>query len=342
MDVIGIIDYSVGFLIMAGIYAVFALGLNVHWGFTGLFNIGIAGFFALGAYTSALLTTAPPDPALFEDFVFGGNWSNLGLLDWGVDAWFLFGLLAASLVCGVVALGIGCLTLRLRDDYLAISTLGIAETVRLFFLNEKWAANGSKGLYRIPEFLEGWISPDKYDYLFVVVVLVVLAVLYLAVQRAVNSPWGRVLRAIREDELAAGASGKDVARFKLQAFVFGAMIMGVGGALYAHHIRFLSPLTFDPLLATFVIWAMLMVGGSANNKGAILGAVVVWGIWTGTQFMPGIFADPSFRLFGIGALIVAVILLRPGGLLGEQRRIARAHLPDADTSEEEGNAQGRA
>ena len=107
----------------------------------------------------------------------------------------------------------------------------------------------------------------------------------------------------------------------------GAMIMGIGGALYAHHIRFLSPLTFDPLLATFVIWAMLMVGGSANNKGAILGAFVVWGIWTGTQSLPGILSDPSFRLFMIGALIVAVILLRPSGILGEQRHVARRGFP---------------
>ena len=157
--------------------------------------------------------------------------------------------------------------------------------------------------------------------------IVTLAVLYLAVQQAVNSPWGRVLRAIREDEMAAEASGKDVFKFKLQAFIMGAMIMGIGGALYAHHIRFLSPLTFDPLLATFVIWAMLMVGGSANNKGAILGAFVVWGIWTGTQSLPDILSDPSFRLFMIGALIVAVILLRPGGILSEQRHVARRGLP---------------
>ena len=177
---------------------------------------------------------------------------------------------------------------RLRDDYLAIATLGIAETVRLLFLNEKWLANGSKGLYRIPKFLGDWIAPDIYNYLYLAVVIVTLAALYLAVQQAVNSPWGRVLRAIREHETAAEASGKDVFKFKLQAFIMGAMIMGIGGALYAHDIRFLSPLTFDPLLATFVIWAMLMVGGSANNKGAILGAFVVWGIWTGTCRCPAI------------------------------------------------------
>ncbi len=329
MDLAGIAGYLVAFAIMGGIYGVFTLGLNVHWGFTGLFNIGIAGFFALGAYTSALLTTSPPDPALFEDFKFGGNWASVGFLDWGIDAWFFFGMAAAALCCGVIALVIGYITLRLRDDYLAISTLGIAETVRFFFLNEKWLANGSKGLYRIPKFLGDWIAPEHYGYLYVVVVFLVLAVIYLALQRAVHSPWGRVLRAIREDEVTAEASGKDVFRFKLQAFILGAMIMGIGGALYAHHIRFLSPLTFDPMLATFIIWAMLMVGGSANNKGAVLGALVVWGIWVATQSLPGILSDPSFRLFMIGVLIVAVILLRPGGILGEERRVTRVAGPEA-------------
>ena len=201
------------------------------------------------------------------------------------------------------------------------------ESVRLFFLNEKWVANGSKGLYRIPAFLGDKIAPENYDYLYAVVVLVVLLILFLAVERAVKSPWGRALRAVREDETAARASGKDVFRFKLQAFVLGAVIMGIGGALAAHNFRFLAPLTFDPLLATFIIWAMLMVGGSGNNLGAVLGAFIVWGIWSGTQFLPWIFADPSARLFMIGVLIVAVILLRPGGILGEERR--RAQRPEA-------------
>ena len=328
MDIGGIIDYLIGFAIMAMIYAIFTLGLNVHWGYTGLFNIGIAGFFALGAYTAALLTSPPPDREQFEDFIFGGNLAERGFLDLGIDLWFFVGIAAAAAVCGVVALIIGTITLRLNDDYLSIATLGIAESVRLFFLNEKWAANGSKGLYRIPKFLGDLIPAESYDYLYVVVVLIVLGILFVAVQRAVRSPWGRVLRAIREDEVTTAASGKHVFHFKLQSFVFGAMIMGVGGALFAHHVRFLSPLTFDPLLATFVIWAMLMVGGSGNNFGAVLGAFVVWGVWAGTQFLPGIFSDPSFRLLMIGVLIVAIMLLKPGGLLGEWRRmVARSPAP---------------
>ena len=314
------IGYWSGYAIMAGIYAVFCLGLNIHWGFTGLFNIGIAGFFALGAYTAALLTTPSPSLTFFEDFKWGGDLPSLI----GVgDMWFVVALLAAGAVCGIVALIIGFITLRLRDDYLAIATLGIAETVRLVFLNEKWLANGSKGLYRTPKFLGDIISPANYDYLYLGVVLVVLALLYIIVERIIRSPWGRVLKAIREDELTAAASGKNVFSFKLQSFILGAVIMGIGGALFAHNIRFVGPSAFDPLLATFIIWAMLMVGGSGNNKGAILGAFVVWFIWSGTQFLPGFLSDPNFRYVMIGVLIVAVILLRPEGILGEERRVSR-------------------
>ena len=104
---------------------------------------------------------------------------------------------------------------------------------------------GPRGCTEFPSF---WVSPKYYDYLYVVVVLLVLAVLFLVVERSVKSPWGRVLRAVREDEVAAEASGKNVFRFKLQAFILGAVIMGIGGALFAHYVRFLSPLTFDPLL----------------------------------------------------------------------------------------------
>jgi len=311
----GLTDYA----IFAGIYAVFTLGLNVHWGFTGLFNIGIAGFFALGAYTAALLTTPPPDPLMFEDFKFGGDLAvRLGHL----DLWFPVALLAAGAICGLVALFLGFITLRLREDYLAIATLGIAESVRLLFLNERWLGNGSKGLYRIPKFLGDLVSPENYDYLYLVVVVVVLVILYIAVERVIKSPWGRVLKAIREDEVTTAASGKNVFSFKLQSFILGAFIMGIGGALYAHNVRFVDPSTFDPLLATFIIWAMLMLGGSGNNMGAILGAFVVWGIWTGTQHLPGFLSDPNFRFVMVGLLIVGVILLRPGGILGERRRVS--------------------
>ena len=133
-----------------------------------------------------------------------------------------------------------------------------------------------------------------------------------------------MLRAIREDEEATAAAGKNVFRFKLQAFILGAAVMGIGGALFAHGFRYLDPFTFDPLLATFIIWVMLMIGGSGNNLGAILGAFVVWGIWSGTQFLPESINNPNLRFFLIGFLLVLVILLRPNGILGERRRVSQS------------------
>ena len=151
MEVAGILSYLAGFVIFAGIYSVFALGLNVHWGFTGLFNIGIAGFFALGRlYHGAADDAAPRPCTCSRTSSSAATWPKSGFWTWESTCGSSLGLGAAAAVCGVVALVIGYITLRLRDDYLAIATLGIAETVRLFFLNEKWVANGSKGLVPDP------------------------------------------------------------------------------------------------------------------------------------------------------------------------------------------------
>jgi branched-chain amino acid transport system permease protein len=160
-------------------------------------------------------------------------------------------------------------------------------------------------------------------------------------ERAIRSPWGRVLRAVREEEESAAMSGKDVARVKLQAFVVGAVIMGVGGALYAHYMVSIDYSHFDPLYATFLIWVMLMLGGSGNNRGAILGAFVIWGVWTGTAFLvdalrPALVVisptlparGPYLRLLFIAVLLLVILLYRPRGLIGEEKFVSR-HSGDA-------------
>ncbi len=268
MELGGILAYLVSFAIMASIYAVFSLGLNIQWGYTGLFNIGIAGFFCIGAYTSALITSPMPQ-GIYAQYV-----KQL----FGLNLPFPFGLLGAALVCGLVALLIGIPTLRLREDYLAIATIGIAETFRLIFNNERWLANGPRGLMGLPQPLEGLVPSEYYNYLYLAIVFSIMWVIYWAIERAIRSPWGRVLKAIREDEVSAAMSGKDVFWFKMQSLVFGSMIMGVGGALYAHYTKAISPDVFTPLYGTFIIWVMLMAGGSGNNRGAIVGAFLVWGI----------------------------------------------------------------
>lgn len=319
MEIGGIVAYLISLVILAGIYAVFTLGLNIQWGYTGLFNIGIAGFFCIGAYTSALMTTPMPTGiyAQYVHQVFGWNLP------------FVFGILGAAVVCGLIAFLIGVPTLRLREDYLAIATIGIAETIRLIFNNERWLANGPRGLMGLPQPLQEWVDPRHYNYLYLIIVLLILVIIYLAIERSIRSPWGRVLRAIREDEIATAMSGKDIFYFKMQSLIFGSMIMGVGGALYAHYTKSISPDVFTPLYGTFIIWVMIMVGGSGNNKGAILGAFVVWGIWIGTKFMTDLLPytlkarAPYIRFLLIGILLEMILIHRPQGLLGEEKKVSK-------------------
>ncbi|MDX1606327.1 MAG: branched-chain amino acid ABC transporter permease [Candidatus Competibacterales bacterium] len=306
MELTGIIGYVIFFLSLAGIYALLALGLNVQWGYTGMLNIGIAAFFAVGAYTSAILTspaTAVP----------GGFGLPIAL-----------GMVAAMVTSGVLAVFIGLITLRLRTDYLAIASIGIAEIVRLFLKNEAWLTNGVRGMAGIPKPLAGLV-PGADALLFLAMVVGLILLVYWANERAYRSPWGRVLRAIREKEIAAGAMGKNTLVFRLQAFVFGSSVMGLAGAVYAHFAGFISPEAFDPLFATFVVWVMLIAGGSGNNRGAILGAVVIWGVWSLTEFLTGMLpADfvtqaAALRIFLIGLLLQVILLSRPQGLLPERQ-----------------------
>lgn len=319
MELSGILAYLVSLAVMAGIYAVFCLGLNIQWGYTGLFNIGIAGFFCVGAYTTALITTPKPT-GLYAQYV----QQVIGL-----DLPFIVGILGAALVCGLIAFLIGIPTLKLREDYLAIATIGIAETIRLIFNNEHALANGPRGLMGLPQPLQGLVDPRHYNYIYLTIVVIIMVVIYLLSERAIRSPWGRVLRAIREDEISAAMSGKDIFKFKMQSFVFGSMIMGIGGALYAHYTKAISPDVFTPLYGTFIIWVMLMAGGSGNNKGAILGAYSIWGIWIGTKFLTALLPvtlkarAPYIRFLLIGILLEIILIYRPQGLLGEEKKVSK-------------------
>jgi len=152
---------------------------------------------------------------------------------------------------------------------------------------------------------------------------------YFSLERAIRSPWGRVLLALREDELATAASGKNVFAFKSQGFVLGSVIMGVGGSVYAYASTSLTPEAFTHFFATFLFWAMLILGGSGNNKGAIAGAYVLWGFWTITLQLQGYDLPeaistriPYIRELVLGLLIVGVLLLRPAGLLPQERRVS--------------------
>lgn len=300
----GLLNYSVFFLTLAGIYAILTLGLNIQWGYTGMLNIGVGAFFAVGSYTSAILTSAPSD-------------AFLG----GFNAPIIVGAVLAMVVSGGLAFVIGLITLPLRSDYLAIATIGIAEIVRLVLKNEAWLTNGVRGIAGIPKPLS-WLTASAWGLLLVV--LVVLALVFWACDRAYRSPWGRVLRGIREDEPATLAAGKNVLSFRLQAFVLGAMFMGLAGALYAHFVGFISPEAFQPEFATFIVWVMLIAGGSGNTRGAVLGAFVIWGIWSGTELLTNLLPAAlvtrasALRLLLIGVLLQVILLTRSQGLLPER------------------------
>jgi branched-chain amino acid transport system permease protein len=341
----GVLAYVVSFAIMGSIFAVLSLGLNVQWGYTGLFNIGIAAFFSIGAFTSALFTTEAPTGLL----------AQYTQQAFGLDAPFLVGVLAAAIVSGIIAFLIAIPTLRLREDYLAIATIGIAEIIRLVFQNERWLANGPQPLRGIPrplyclvenppcEWLPGPLQalvsplqPRDYTYIYLVIVSLFVVLVYVALERVIRSPWGRVLRAIREEEDSTAMSGKDIFAFKMQSFVMGSVIMGIGGALYAHYMVSIDYSHFIPLYGTFLIWVMLMLGGSGNNRGAILGAFVIWGVWSGSAFLAdsmrpllaAISEDlpartPYIRFMLIAILLELILLYRPQGLLGEEKIVSQ-------------------
>ena len=345
-QMVGNLLYINSLLIMGGIYAILCLGLNVQWGFTGLFNAGIAGFAAVGAYTYAILTT------FASSMHIGGH---------ELPIWV--GMVAAMIASGLIALAIGAICIRLRADYLAIATIGIAEIIKLILKNETAVTNGPRGVAKIPRSWEH-LADDRvaqkvpwrffgeptayesffkewYPLLFMLTVVGLVALIYFGLEIARKSPWGRVMTAIRENEMAARAAGKNVTRLRIESFVVGAVIIGLAGAFYAQQLRFIEPTNaFDPTKMTFLVWVMLIMGGSGNNRGAVLGGFMLWAIWSGTELIirlgAGIIGDvfpglsPSvlvtkasfLRLFLIGLILQFVLQRFPKGILPEVRPAA--------------------
>ncbi len=319
MEIFGLFMYLLGFLTVALIYAVGCLGVNINWGFTGLFNVGVAGFFAVGAYSTAILTSPP---------------SSIHLGGFGLPV--VVGLIAAMVFAALVAWLVGRICLRLRSDYLAIATVGIAEILRITFKNFQSFSGGSFGVQQVPRPFES--LPEPWAQIgFLMLVVAILLGFYLLIQRAWAAPWGRVLRAIRDNEEAAAAAGKNVEAFRLQAFILGSAIMGLFGGLFTLYTKTISPEATEPLLVTFLPWVMLIVGGSGNNKGAILGAVVIWGLWTLTDLFSGYLPEdwalrfPYIRIFLIGLLLQVVLQRFPTGIIPEKPPVVREPEPDQQT-----------
>lgn len=418
-------DSALKMLNFALVGAIMALGVNLQWGFAGLFNIGVMGFVALGGLATVLISM-PTTPgawsagggqvllglatgamtiigavlmfkwlpkgrkrtflalsllvmgfftfrAIFDGGVAGieaidpASTGYLGGLNWGGDdyknygwltvvAWPIGGLLAAG-----AAWIIGKTALGLRSDYLAIATLGIAEIIIAIMKNEDWLSRGVKNVNGIPRPVPYEIdlqnNPDwfmnqlmswgmdpvaastiytklGYTLLFTVFLLVLL---WLA-QRALNSPWGRMMRAIRDNEVAAEAMGKNVTARHLQIFILGSAMCGIAGAMMTTLDSQLTPTSYQPLRFTFLIWVMVIVGGSGNNFGAVLGGFLIWwlwvmveplGIWISEIVTAGVAPDhwfavamqdaaAHFRLFTMGLVLLLVLRFSPQGLIPER------------------------
>lgn len=290
-------NYLVAMGVSAGIFALMALGLNVIWGMAGLINLGLVGFFAVGAYVSALLTIKFQVP-------------------------IALGILAGSGVAAAVGAVVALVTVRLKGDYLAIVTLGFAETVRIAASNEIWLTNGTDGLSGIARPFGADFTPVQFNLFYLCLVAALVTVLFVLIDRLSHSPFARVLRAIREDEQVASVAGKHVLVFKVKAFAFGSAALGLAGALYGHYTSFIAPDIFVPLLTLYIKLALL-VGGVGNTWGAVVGAIVVVTFLESTRFVtpliPGLSAvqGAALREFLISVSLIVILRFRSQGILPE-------------------------
>ena len=408
-------NLSLSILGISLLSAIMALGVNIQWGYAGLFNTGIMGFTALGGLAVVLVSARPVaegwaaggtgilgglflgaasiaaaifawnrmhpgrlrmlvtlaicvagfflfrmvfDPAVAAVEAFNpataGNLGGLGLP--ALVSWPVGGLLAAA-----AAWAIGKISLGLRSDYLAIATLGIAEIIIAVMKNEDWLARGVKNIIDLPRpwpvpyevdlqqsaaFID-WATRWGFDPMtassIVVKLLyialfsaVLLAIIWLS-ERALNSPWGRMMRAIRDNEVSSAAMGKDVKRRHLQVFILGSAVVGIAGAMYTSMAGQLLPGEYNPLRFTFLIWVMVIVGGSGNNWGAVLGGLLIGWLWLiveslGPLVMGGIVSGLAegplkthlvdsaqhMRLLTLGVILLLVLRFSPRGLIPEK------------------------
>lgn len=274
-----------------------ALSLNLIWGGVGLVNLGLAGFFAVGAYASAIATGAGAPV----------------LIGWG----------AALVVGAVVGLVVTFATLRLRDDYLAIVTLGFAEVIRLVALNERWLTKGSDGISGIKAPLKAELGLQGFSYVYLAIVTLIVLAVWALLRRLDLSPYGRAMKAIREDQQLAAFAGKAVLRFKLQAFALSAAIAALSGALYAHFQSYVSPDHFQPLITIYIFLAVT-AGGVGRPSGAVFGAYIVVIFLEATRFatewLPGLHPVQlaALREIMIGVALILVLHLRPQGIWPER------------------------
>ena len=294
------LDYLVSIMLTAGIYAIFALGLNLQWSYAGLLNFGHVAFMAIGAYATVLLSMN------------------------GVP--LIFAVIAGMLFAGACGAFLGMATLRLREDYLAIVTIGFSEIIRFILLNWSSLTRGSFGLYGYPRPLEGLVGHEDYNLFLTCLVIIVLFLVYSFLDVLAKSPWGRVLKSIRDDEAVSVSLGKNAFSYKVQALALGSAIAALSGSLLAFYLQYINPNNFQPI-ETFYAWIMVIMGGSGSNRGTIAGAILLWGFFSTTRFLEGYVslspsASSALRMVIIGIILVGLMMFRPQGLFGRKEELA--------------------
>jgi branched-chain amino acid transport system permease protein len=310
--------FWIGVGVIAGIYALVALGLQLNVGFTGIVNFGQAAFMAVGAYSMAILTVK-------------------------AEMSFWLALPLAILITIGFGLLVGLPSLRLRADYFAIATIAMAEVVRIFAQNARSLTGGNQGLscadddpglcyFGAWRDVSEWINDNIGSIFFsdpetafplLLVVWVTVIVATFGLTYFTNSPWGRVLRAIREDEDAALALGKNTLRYKLQSLSISATLGAIGGFYFALNLSAVYPVSFEPLV-TFFAFTVLILGGLANYRGVAFGAILFWFVLEGTRFIDLPFSETriaALRLAIGGLLLILLMAFRPQGLFGKKEEM---------------------
>lgn len=288
-------DYLLHILIVALIYSIFAISLNLELGYAGLYNFGHVAFFGIGAYTSALL----------------------GLAGFPVTLSMACGIVAAGVAGGLLAIP----ALRLTGDFFGIATLVFAEMVRLFFLNERWLTKGPMGLPAIPR--PSWIGEGIAGLpMFLIFCTLLTLLVILTGRRLAATPFGRALKVVREDEYVAQALGKNVLSLKIRTVILGSVLAGLAGSLWAHYITFISPSDFT-LNETILVLLCVVLGGKGTNWGPILGAFVIMFFQESLRFLPipvdfGRLVAPLQGMI-YGLVLILIMLKRPEGIISEYR-----------------------
>ena len=316
-----IVFYILTLATFAAIYGVLVIGLNIQWGFTGILDFMYIAFVAVGGYTTALFALPPVQPGMGETYILGLNWPYIPSL--------LVGGLAAALLAFIV----GLLSLnRLRSDYFAIVTVAAGLVLWSVAGNATPLVNGWDGISGIPQpFNELNLDVNTYGFVFLGLCVVALVIVYVFSERLYHSPFGRALRSVREDETVAQGLGKNVFSLRLKAFVIGAFIAGVGGGLLVTYVDAFNPSAWTTG-ETFFLWAALLLGGSANNRGAMLGALLVPVLFAEvTRYLPTLASSPqlvdAIRYIAIGVLLLLTMRFRPQGIIAERRyRLGRREM----------------